>query len=60
MDTKSESRNQYTMLSVQFGNELSCNTDRDSGLFDMFGQFFFADEHSFLQRCQFLEIADDW
>lgn len=40
MDTGSRRCDQYAVLSVQFENDLSCNSNRDRRLVDIFGKVF--------------------
>lgn len=53
----SRSRIQYTMLSVQFENDLSRNTNRDWRLLNMFAKFVFIDQCGFLRRCKRLVMV---
>lgn len=57
MNTKSESYAQYTMLSVRFENDLSCNSSSDQRVLNMVGKFSLSDGRSLLIRCCFLVMA---
>lgn len=64
MDTGSSWRSQYTVLSMGFGKDFSCNMVRNRRIFSMLGRLVFGDKRGFLQRCRLLlmvdEVDDHW
>lgn len=56
--TGSNSCDQYTVLSVQFENDMLCNMNRNRRLLKMFLRLVFDDKRGFLRQYSFLMIVD--
>lgn len=54
LDTRSSSCYQCSILSVWFKDDMSCYTNRDWRLFDMFAMFPFAEKCDFMRLCRLL------